>query len=226
MRHTPETVDWKTIKAVIFDVDGTLYNQSTLRRIMAVELLKSCMLNPMRWKEIKIISCFRKQRELKALSDITDLDNLQYFWAAEALKVSPDKVKEVIQKWMYNAPLRFLHRCRFREAARFMEVLRQKGITTAVFSDYPSAEKLCAMGMEPDFIVSATDKSIDRLKPNPKGLLTLTQMLQISPGNCLFIGDRDDRDGECARRAGMPYLILEKGRADDIYLRLMRSLKE
>lgn len=225
MRVTPETVNWNTVRAAIFDVDGTLYNQSTLRRIMAVELLKSCVLNPMRWQEIKIISCFRKERELRALSDITDLDNLQYLWAAEVLDVSPEKVKEVIQKWMYKAPLKHLPGCCFTASARFMEVLRQKGIATAVFSDYPPGEKLHAMGMEPDLIVSATDKNIDRLKPDPKGLLVLTRMLKLAPENCLFIGDRDDRDGECARRAGMPYLILEKGRAHDIYLRLIKSLK-
>lgn len=226
MKLTPETINWKIIKAVIFDVDGTLYNQRNLRKIMAFELLKSCMLRTMRWREIKIISCFRKERERRALEDIADLDSLQYIWAAEALNTSPEKVKEVIGKWMYKAPLKYLRGCCFPEAARFMEVLRQKGIITAVFSDYPSAEKLQAMGMKPEFIVSATDKNIDRLKPDPKGLLVLTEQFKISPENCLFIGDRDDRDGECARRAGMPYLILEKGHANDEYLRLIRSLND
>ncbi|WP_196795358.1 HAD hydrolase-like protein [Richelia intracellularis] len=31
----------------------------------------------------------------------------------------------------------------------------------------------------------------------------------VSVEDCLLIGDRDDRDGECARRAGMKYFILD-----------------
>jgi len=30
---------------------------------------------------------------------------------------------------------------------------------------------------------------------------------------CMMVGDRDDKDGECARRAGMAYLIMQEPKA-------------
>jgi len=60
--------------------------------------------------------------------------------------------------------------------------------------------------------VSATDVEVGRLKPDPKGLIVAASSLNTPVKECLFIGDRDDKDGECARRAGMPYLILNRRR--------------
>jgi len=61
-------------------------------------------------------------------------------------------------------------------------------------------------------MVSATDADVDWLKPDPKGLIIPASKLKTPVKECLFIGDRDDMDGECARRAGMPYLILNPRR--------------
>jgi FMN phosphatase YigB (HAD superfamily) len=69
-----------------------------------------------------------------------------------------------------------------------------------------------ALSLEVDVMVSSTDAEVDRLKPDPKGLILAASKLKTPLKECLFIGDRDDKDGECARRAGMPYLILNRRR--------------
>jgi phosphoglycolate phosphatase/putative hydrolase of the HAD superfamily len=56
-------------------------------------------------------------------------------------------------------------------------------------------------------VVTTSDESVNRMKPDPLGLIILAERLRIPVESCLLIGDRDERDGECARRAGMPYLI-------------------
>ena len=66
------------------------------------------------------------------------------------------------------------------------------------------------MGLDADLVVSSTDKHIDSLKPNPAGLAYIIKKFNVSPEDCLFIGDRDELDGECARQAGMQYYILSK----------------
>jgi phosphoglycolate phosphatase/putative hydrolase of the HAD superfamily len=66
------------------------------------------------------------------------------------------------------------------------------------------------MDLEADIIVSSTDPEIDRLKPDPKGLLFIAEKLNVSVDECLFIGDRPELDGACAIKANMPYLIVEK----------------
>jgi beta-phosphoglucomutase-like phosphatase (HAD superfamily) len=53
----------------------------------------------------------------------------------------------------------------------------------------------------------ASAKEIARLKPHPLGLLTVAALLGVRPERCLIIGDRDDRDGEAARRGGFRFLM-------------------
>ena len=78
-------------------------------------------------------------------------------------------------------------------------------------SDYPTERKLKALNMETVLSFSSLDSCIDRLKPDPKGLLHICRCWKLLPGECLVIGDRDDRDGEAARRAGMNYIIVPHG---------------
>jgi len=66
------------------------------------------------------------------------------------------------------------------------------------------------LGLDLDFVFSATDTLINCLKPNPKGLTAILHQLSLSPKDCLFVGDRDEKDGLCARQVGMDFLILPK----------------
>jgi FMN phosphatase YigB (HAD superfamily) len=79
-----------------------------------------------------------------------------------------------------------------------------------------------------DAMVCATKKEVDRFKPHPAGLILTAKKLGVPVTNCFFIGDRDDKDGECARRAGMPYLILSRYSicAVDWYREMVLMLRE
>lgn len=61
-----------------------------------------------------------------------------------------------------------------------------------------------------EVLVCATDPEVDAFKPDPKGLLRVAKLLDMLVTECLVIGDRDDRDGEAVRRAGMPNIILSR----------------
>ncbi len=209
MRELYRLIKEKNIRAVIFDVDGTLYNQKKLRRLMFFEIIKHYSTRPWRWKEIKILQDFRDQREKNASVNCENIEKVQYEWGAKVSGVSPEQVKGVTAQWIFQYPLKHLYHCRYPGVCRFMEELKEQEIITAVFSDYPSAEKLSALQVSPHHLFSSTDKDIDRLKPDPRGLFVISQRLDLPVECCLFIGDREDRDGECARRAGMPYYILQ-----------------
>ena len=203
-------INWSKVEVVIFDVDGTLYDQRKLRRYMLVDLLKYSIMNPQRLNELKIIKDFRKERENHTFDVENDIENAQYNWGAQASGVSSEKVRNVVEKWIFNAPLKYIPHCRYSGVLEFVGNLCNREIATAVFSDYPAKEKLSALGLSPCCIVCSTDKNVDKLKPDTKGLFIIVETLGVSVEHCLFIGDRDERDGECARKAGMPYLILER----------------
>ncbi|MDZ8184149.1 MAG: HAD family hydrolase [Nostoc sp. ChiSLP02] len=203
---------YQDIKAVIFDVDGTLYSLKKMYRIMRLEMLKYYLKHPLHLPEVKIVTNFINEREKNVLNIVDDLENAQYEWAAEVSGVSIEQVRKLVQKWIFQEPLKHIYSCRHPEVLELFKNVANRGLATAVFSDYPARDKLSQLGLSPNCIVSSTDKNVGRLKPDPKGLLLVAETLGIAVENCLFIGDRDDRDGECARRAGMPYLILEKGK--------------
>jgi len=55
--------------------------------------------------------------------------------------------------------------------------------------------------------------------------------MEESPENCLFIGDKMERDGDCAQRLGMPFLILNEKTSPEKhffsnYLELLGLFKE
>lgn len=205
-----EKVDWERVKAVIFDVDGTLYNQSRLRSKMLFDLLGYYALRPWRLQEMRILQKFRAEREKRPGQSIPDLQNAQYTWCADAGGYPLDKVKRVVDYWMFHHPNQYLTSCVYPGAQSFFSALRQRGITIGIYSDYPAQDKLDAMNLAADIIVSSTDPHINHLKPAPQGLLHLTAELGLSPAECLFIGDRPELDGICAERAGMPCLIVDK----------------
>lgn len=198
------------LKAVIFDVDGTLYNQTLLRILICYDLIKFAVFNPSRLRDLKIIWDFRKSREKNHLNKCTNINKQQYIWGSETSGVSQEQVYQIINRWIYEEPLKYLAKCMYNDVHDFFSFLEKKKILIGVYSDYPAVKKLKAMRLNSNVIVCSTDKEVDRLKPDPKGLIVTAQKLQVPVENCLFIGDSDEKDGECARNARMKYLIVHK----------------
>jgi len=201
-------INYSKTKVVIFDVDGTLYNQQKLRFYMLKHIFFYLLKHPLKLKEIRIINEFRKQRETRSGEKIENIEAAQYLWAAEKCNVNPDLVKELVNKWIYEIPLRYLKKCRKTGLNRLFKKIKINGIKIAIYSDYPSRKKLNALNLRADLIVSSTDIEIDVFKPNPKGLKYIADTLKQSISDCIFIGDRQDKDGLCALNAGMLYVIL------------------
>jgi phosphoglycolate phosphatase/putative hydrolase of the HAD superfamily len=204
-----QLLNWSKIKLVIFDVDGTLYSQAKLRKWMLRDLLGYYMLRPWRYKELLILQKFRSEREHRNTDDCTDLENAQYTWCAEKQQVSASAVRKVTDKWIFTHPNQYLSKCAYPGINSFFNRLRRLGIKTAIYSDYKAHDKLTAMNLSADLVVSSTDPHIDKFKPHPKGLMYIAEQMGLNVDECLFIGDRDEKDGLCARNAGMPYVIID-----------------
>lgn len=200
-------VDWSRVRAVVFDVDGTLYDQRILRRRMWNALLRHCMRDPRTLGTLRVLKTFREIREELADEEAEDVAVEQYARPARRLGVPPERVQAVVERWMHEHPLAYLPSCRFDGLDRLFEGLRRSGRPVAILSDYPSEAKLRALGLEADVHVSALDPAVNRLKPHPRGLQHVIERLGLTAQDCLFIGDREERDGVCARRAGVPYLL-------------------
>ncbi len=199
-------IDISQFKLVVFDLDGTLYNQKKMRKSMLLKLLSYYCLRPFRWFDLKIIDTFRKEREkLAFVNDLVNLQELQYQVCATKLNIEKEEVKKVIDYWLLHAALPLLHKWVYPEIREFLKDLKSNNISIAVWSDYAAVDKIKAMNIDADLIVAATDAQIDKLKPNTTGLSYILNYFNCPPEKALMIGDRDKLDGEAARRMGMQY---------------------
>lgn len=199
-------LDWSRIDLVVFDVDGTLYDQQRLRRAMLARLLAHAA-RTRSLQALRVLRVFRQVRE--SLGDTADADFavLQYERAAQQLGCAAGQVRALAAEWMEQRPLPLLRACRLPHVDRLFQGLRGAGKTVAVFSDYPAAAKLEALDLQAHPVVCAGDADCARLKPDPAGLLSILRRTGVPAARALLIGDRFDRDAAAAQRAGVHALV-------------------
>ena len=201
------------LRAVLFDLDGTLYHQSPVRKRMAIELGLFLLRSPFRGpKTVRGISVFRKLREdLRELGQAEEsLEELQYTHPAAEAGLDADRLRKDVEEWMIRRPLPFVAANARKELSQVLEGLRSRGLELGVYSDYPVREKLEAMGCRSFFSLElcSTDAEINAFKPHPRGFLHACERWGLQPEEVLFVGDREDVDAGGARNAGMPCALV------------------
>ena len=191
--------------AVIFDLDGTLYDKKHLpARLAGAQFF-----------HLDLLQAERKVR--KALSGMHFRGEESFyteFFTRVAVESGHGAGK--VRDWYFDKYLPSMvkvlgkhYRLRPWVQGLFME-LRARGIATVVYSDYGAVEeKLQALGFKlswADRIYSAP--AFGGLKPDPAGFRQIARELGLDPGRVLVVGDRDDTDGEGARRSGMGFTLV------------------
>ena len=197
-------LDWRRIRLVAFDVDGTLYDQKPLRLRMAARLGLHC-LSVASLRSAGLLKTYRHLREEMAEAETEDFEHALVSAVASRHRVAPCKVRTLTGEWMEKRPLSSLSACRFPHVDTLFERIRTSGRTIGVLSDYPAKDKLEALSLRAHHMVCAGDVGV--LKPHPRGLQRLMAMAGATPAQTVLIGDRVERDGEAARRAGAHSLI-------------------
>jgi len=203
-------VSGRAPRALLFDLDGTLYRQPPLRLRMAVELLASPLRGPRAaLRAARGVSVFRRTRE-ELRGETGGLERLQYARAAERAGVDAAQLEEWVREWIHERPLRHLRRLRAAGLVELLDALAARGVRAGIFSDYPAHAKLDALGVGGRFdpVLCATDREIDAFKPDPRGFLRACDLWGLAPAEVLYVGDRADVDAAGARRAGMPCVLV------------------
>lgn len=200
------TLDWERIKFVVFDVDGTLYDQRALRMRMGRDMLLHAILKGT-LRKLQVIKAYREIRERLADAEAADFELQLMADTSESTGASEEQIREIVHEWMETRPLPYLMSCRFPGLSELFSGLKQYGKVIGVLSDYPAHEKLAALGLAADHVISATDQRVRRLKPHPKGLEVLMADAGFTASQTILVGDRVERDGYAARRSGVASLI-------------------
>ena len=204
----------KPWKAVVLDVDGTMYSQRSVRRHIAARLAGFALTHPvLGLRTVRCLRAFRQaQEQLRDRIGTRPVVQSQVEHAARRCGCSAEFLTECVRRWMETAPLEAIRKARYPGLLEFCEWAKRAGLRRAVLSDYDPRAKLRALGVEDYFsvIACAQDPDIGVFKPNPAGLRATVRRLGASPDETVYIGDRPEVDGAVALAAGVTGVILHQ----------------
>lgn len=199
------------IKGLVFDLDGTLYRQEPVRRVMAWRILRAHLFHPLRGiRTVQMLRAYRHAQETLRLTHVSgDPCTQQIRMAARECNMLEFEVELCVRHWN-NQALDLLSPALRPGVVEVLQLARKKGMLLGVLSDYPAEDKLSAMALRDyfDIVVSAGDPKVRRLKPDSRGLEVVLGRLGLEKHEVMYIGDRPLVDGCAAVSAGMPCAIL------------------
>ncbi len=156
---------------------------------------------------MSVIKTYRHIRERLGDAEVFDFESQLIAETVATTSFSEEKVLMIVNEWIEQRTLPYLMSCRFPGLTELFAGLKRSGKLIGVFSDYPAHQKLAALGLAGDYVVSAQDDCIRLLKPHPKGIEFLMSEAGFTAAETVLIGGRIERDGIAAQRAGPRCLI-------------------
>src|SRR5262245_14500267 len=126
----------RRIRAILFDLDGTLYRQRLLRSLMAIELLTMPLSGwskaPRRWMALRTD---RKAQEYLRSTDYRGSATAAQLAAASRRTGLPvDEVEQLVNEWMGTRPLKYVRLCRAKGLEALLQFLEQAGVPVGILS--------------------------------------------------------------------------------------------
>ena len=204
------------LKAVCFDLDGTLYRLTPVRIEMACKLMLGILNGRTTIRKIRALQVYRRTLErLRNLGSIENLGARLLTEAASSAGCSVEEMSVLVQHWIYDAPLKLLSRHADPRLKHMVVRLGVRGYRLAILSDYPIADKLGALGIPQNrlgAVIEARDTEVNALKPDPIGYREIARRLSLSPSEIVYVGDRESVDGIGARAAGMEFILVGRSK--------------
>ena len=185
------------LKAVAFDVDGTLYPNAS----MYLHSLGLAVGNLWLLKTLETV-----RAELRARPDTSDdFHRVQARMVASRLGLSPERAFALIEGRVYTRWYKiFLKLKPFGGLAEAVEAFRSAGMKTAVLSDFPIRHRLDHLGLKGPWDAAFSSEETGYLTPNPQAFLALAERLGLRPDEVLYVGNSYTYDVLGAAAAGMP----------------------
>jgi putative hydrolase of the HAD superfamily len=183
------------IRAVAFDIDGTMYYNKDM-------YLRSL---PFALKNWRLLDALRKARiQMRSLNPEGRFHDLQAELAAQHARMNADFCRKRIDAEVYGRWELSLRGIRlvpgFLDCAR---ALKDRGLKLGVLSDFPVGRKLEVLDVPPLWEARLSTEDVGFLKPDPRGFLELASRLGVESNAILYVGNSYHYDVLGARSAGM-----------------------
>ncbi len=195
------------IRAVIFDLDGTLYDYNALERI-AFARVQELVCERIGVRSEQYEEAFvRARRDTKErLGDVAAAHSRMLYFqkTLEYLDIRPLYMTLEMYETYWGA---FLEEMTLYPGAReLLDVLHEKNIRVGVCTDLTAHiqyRKLEALKLKDDIDSLVTSEEVGVEKPSPEIFEACLKKLRLLPEEVCFVGDHFKRDIEGARAAGM-----------------------
>ncbi|MBB6482242.1 HAD family hydrolase [Spirochaeta isovalerica] len=183
------------VKAVAFDIDGTLYPNWKMQ-LNSVPFFAFHPLLIYKFGEIR--------KEIRKRDNIEDFYAVQAQLLGETLRISADRAKEIIDDVFYTRWERTFSRIKpYGNVKMVIESIRAMGLKTAVLSDFPIGRKLEYFGLENLWDVELSSEETGYLKPHKRPFEVLSERLGVSPKEVIYVGNSYSYDVTGSKSAGM-----------------------
>jgi len=203
------------IRAIGFDIDGTLYSA----RRLYLRLLARGM------RSFKLMVAFNDARhEIRKLLDspeyramnIRGVESFHRFQAelcARRLGADLEQTHEAIERFFYTAAVEpFATIPLYAGVAELLGELRSQGIRLGALSDFPCERKVELLGLGGLFDVVMTSEETGLVKPDRASFDLLASRLGTPPEHILYVGNSERYDVAGALGAGMRAALITKSR--------------
>lgn len=192
------------IRALSFDVDGTLFDLRQMKLVFALPAIRNA----------RLLRAYLSAREaVRAMGAIPDVRGEQARRVAEALAITPADAQARIASLIDGEWMNAFKRVKpFRGAREALSAFAAAGLPMVTLSDYPAAQKLA--GMKLDHVPWAADicaEDLGALKPHRVSFDEAVKRLGVPAGEILHIGDRLDADIAGAHAVGMRAALFTAG---------------
>jgi phosphoglycolate phosphatase len=190
------------IKAVLFDLDGTLLD--TARDFMNA-------LNELRAEENLPPLPFEKVR--------CQVSHGGHALVRLSFGTLPPAEHEVMWKRLLDIYRRQLarHTCLFEGGGEMLTELERRGLHWGIVTNKPgwlTDPLLVEVNLHTRARAVVSGDTFPERKPHPRGLLHAAQVMGVKPSECVYVGDAE-RDAQAAQAAGMYSLIAGFGYIGD-----------
>lgn len=213
------------IKAVLFDVDSTLFSYPLMTLILIWKYWPFVPLNAI---------LMQVRKKLRAEGKQGDFRMVQANLFSKKLHIPVKWGEGYLNKVVYRGWNQNFQRVPVRKGVKdFLDLLVKNGIRIGIVSDYPPETKIQQLGLGDypwEFLINC--EVVGALKPNTDAFELALKKLSIPAGNVMFVGDKYDYDILPPASLGMKTAWLSRKRKvtgevkPDIIFRNFRELKK
>jgi len=184
------------IKAIAFDIDGTLYPQVSLYYKIIPYVIKH--LNFYRYYSAT-------RRKMHRTAPLPDFYEYQARIYAENAHCSVADARKMLKEIAYDG-LKPLFRDKikpYKYTTEAFKTLKEKGFKLALLSDFPPSQKGDVWGLSNYCDLVLGSEELGALKPSKYPFGVLSMMLEVEPSQILYVGNSIKYDIRGAKNAGM-----------------------